>query len=182
MSSSGIKKIATGDVKAEDATLMKLCCDKVKPDKCCSGVLGDPAKVQYGGPARNYSTAERESLCMAVDTCAHKEYSANDTGLADCASKPWSFEKVTQEFHTNTLSCAVLGGNSTEMGRWRCEKICLFRRFRQWSSHSQTREGWGGNSTGMGRWRCEKNMSVTELSLMEQPVSDWRRLGWQSVG
>ena len=119
VSSSGIKNIATGDVQAKDATLMKLCCDKVKPDKCCSSVLGDLLdSSQYGGEIRNYSLAERAGLCQAVDTCALKDYSAGDPGLGACTTAPWSYETVVaEEFDTDTLSCAVLGGNSTQMGK-----------------------------------------------------------------
>ena len=120
VSSSGIKKIATGDVMVKDATLMKLCCDKVKPDKCCSNVLGDKTNVHYEGAVKNYTELERTRLCQAVDSCVdkeYKEYSASDLSLLDCVTKPWSFESATEKFNTNTLSCAVLGGNSTEMGR-----------------------------------------------------------------
>ncbi|KAL8564531.1 hypothetical protein ACOMHN_003289 [Nucella lapillus] len=116
VSSSGIKKIATGEVTAKDATLLKLCCDKVKPASCCDKELKKLAgdKLLYGA-VKNYTEAQRTDVCQEVDQCVLKDYDTDLEGLKVCvSSQSWERANVTASYDTlNSLRCGQLAGNTT---------------------------------------------------------------------
>ncbi|KAL8600491.1 hypothetical protein ACOMHN_044956 [Nucella lapillus] len=114
VSSSDIKKIATKAKKAEDATLIKFCCDKVKPEKCCTNTLGslDFYEEKIGA---SYTTMQKRTLCRNVDSCVLKEYEAGDAKFEECVSRPWGDTTITVKYDVNTLNCTRLAGKAQEI-------------------------------------------------------------------
>ncbi|PVD32320.1 hypothetical protein C0Q70_07753 [Pomacea canaliculata] len=90
VSSSGITNIATG-AKAADQTLMKLCCDKIKPAACCSTTLKDLQSFGSYDTKTNFTKLQKANVCKSVSTCVMKQYT-DETLPAACFSKPWMYK------------------------------------------------------------------------------------------
>lgn len=113
VSSSGIEKIATG-ANPKDLTLMKLCCDAVKPATCCDNKLSE---WKEGNNSTDYSNSDKEGFCAKVSSCVMKEYISETQPMQDCLDTPWHFKNMTEEVVIKTLNCSALGGKSSETGR-----------------------------------------------------------------
>lgn len=125
VSSSGITNIATG-AKAADQTLMKLCCDKIKPAACCSTTLKDLQSFGSYDTKTNFTKLQKANVCKSVSTCVMKQYT-DETLPAACFSKPWTYKAHKTPVTLTRPNCKMMSmtssGNQTgKTGRTRQTK------------------------------------------------------------